>query len=198
MFLPLALFAFVASITPGPNNVMLTASGLRFGFARTIPHILGVTLGFLTLLALCAAGIGSLVLALPSLQLALKVVGSAYLLWLAAQLRTMRFDASSPAADGKVAKPMSFGGAWLFQFVNPKCWVMAVTSVSAFLPPIQPVVLAITLFCLVFGVINICCVSVWAGTGAALREHLRKPAWQRAFATVMVLATVYSAAAIWR
>lgn len=192
--MPLAVYAFVASITPGPNNLMLTSSGVRFGFARTIPHILGITVGFCTLLALCAAGIGSLVLAVPSLQVVLKTLGSIYLLHLAWQLRSMRFDTSLDAAG----RPMSFVGAWLFQFVNPKCWVMAVTSVSAFLPPVQPVVLAIALFCLVFGVVNIGCVSVWAGTGAALRGYLREPRWQRAFCTVMTLMTVYAAVSIWR
>jgi threonine/homoserine/homoserine lactone efflux protein len=191
--IPLAIFAFVSSITPGPNNIMLTSSGLMFGFMRSIPHMLGITFGFGVLLALCAVGIGSLIVAAPALHVVLKVAGSAYLLYLAWQLRSMAF-----ADDGRRdAKPMSFTGAAMFQFVNPKAWIMAVTGVSAFLPIVQPAWVAIGVFCLVFCAINLPCVSVWAGAGAALRRYLSQPAWQRLFCVTMVLLTVYSAAAIW-
>jgi threonine/homoserine/homoserine lactone efflux protein len=191
--LPLAVFAFVSSITPGPNNIMLTSSGLMFGFTRSIPHMLGITFGFGVMLALCAIGIGSLVMVLPALHVALKLAGSAYLLYLAWQLRSMAFTQDERGG----AKPMSFVGAAAFQFVNPKAWVMAVTGVSAFLPMMQPVWFAIFVFCLVFCAINLPCVSVWAGTGAALRRHLTQPKWQRLFCAVMVALTVYSAVAIW-
>jgi threonine/homoserine/homoserine lactone efflux protein len=191
--IPLAIFAFVSSITPGPNNIMLTSSGLMFGFMRSIPHMLGITFGFGVLLALCAVGIGSLIVAAPALHVVLKVAGSAYLLYLAWQLRSMAF-----ADDGRRdAKPMSFTGAAMFQFVNPKAWIMAVTGVSAFLPIVQPAWVAVGVFCLVFCAINLPCVSVWAGAGAALRRYLSQPAWQRLFCVTMVLLTVYSAAAIW-
>lgn len=191
---PLALFAFVSSITPGPNNIMLTSSGIVFGFRRTIPHMLGVTFGFGVMLLLCAAGIGSLILAVPAAHLMLKAMGSAYLLYLAWQLRSIAFQKNT-SAD---ARPMSFLGASLFQFANPKAWVMAVTGVAAFLPALQPVWLAIALFCLVFCAINLPCIVVWAGTGATLRRYLTQPKWQRAFCVVMILLTVYSALAIWR
>jgi len=191
--LPLASFAFVSSITPGPNNIMLTSSGILFGFMRSIPHMLGITFGFGVLLALCAAGIGSLILAVPAIHVVLKLLGSAYLLYLAWQMRSMAFRQDEKTA----ARPMSFLGAALFQFANPKAWVMAVTGASAFLPLVQPAWLAVTLFCLVFCAINLPCVSVWAGTGAALRRYLTQPVWQRLFCGVMMLLTVYSAAAIW-
>lgn len=191
--LPLALFAFVSSITPGPNNIMLTSSGILFGFARSLPHMLGITFGFGVLLALCAAGIGSLILAVPAMHLALKVLGSAYLVYLAWQLRGMAFTQN----EHKDARPMSFLGAAMFQFANPKAWVMAVTGASAFLPLIQPVWLAIAVFCAVFCAINFPCISVWAGTGAALGRYLAQALWQRVFCAVMVLLTLYSAAAIW-
>jgi threonine/homoserine/homoserine lactone efflux protein len=192
-FLPLAVFAFVSSITPGPNNIMLTSSGLLFGFVRSIPHMLGVTIGFGVMLALCAVGIGSLIVALPALQVVLKLIGSAYLLYLAWKLRSMTFTRDEHAS----VRPMSFFGAALFQFVNPKAWVMAVTGVSAFLPIVQPAWFAIALFCLVFCAINLPCVGVWAGAGAALRRHLSQPKWQRLFCAVMVILTIYSAVAIW-
>lgn len=166
--LPLALFAFVASITPGPNNLMLTSSAILFGFMRSMPHVLGVTFGFCLMLALCAAGVGNLALTIPALHVALKASGSGYLLYLAWQLRHMAFQQD----EEKHAKPMSFVDAVLFQFVNPKAWVTALTGTSAFLPLVQPVWLAIAIFCLVFSAINLPCVSVWAGTGAALRRYL--------------------------
>lgn len=192
--LPLALFAFVSSITPGPNNLMLTTSGIRFGFARSIPHMLGITVGFGAMLGLCAAGVGSLILAVPLLHTLLRVAGSAYLVYLAWQLRHIVIR---QAGDGR-QRPMTFWGAALFQFANPKAWVMAVTGAAAFLPPIQPVVAAIGLFCLIFCAVNLPCISVWAGTGAALRRYLTQPKWQRVFCVVMVCLTLYSAVAIWR
>lgn len=191
--LPLAVFAFVSSITPGPNNVMLTSSGLRFGFARSIPHMLGVTLGFGVLLALCAIGIGSLVIAMPAFTMALKTAGSLYLLYLAWQLRDIAYRPQEANA-----RPMSFFGAALFQFANPKAWVMAVTGASAFLPAVQPAGFAIALFCLVFCAVNLPCIALWAGSGAALRRYLDNPFWQRSFCLVMMALTVYAAAAIWQ
>jgi len=191
--LPLATFAFVSSITPGPNNIMLTSSGILFGFVRSIPHMLGITFGFGVMLVLCALGIGSLILAVPAMHVVLKTLGSAYLLYLAWQLRSMAFRQDEQSS----ARPMSFVGAAMFQFVNPKAWVMAVTGVSAFLPPVEPVWFAIGLFCLVFCAINLPCVGVWAGTGAVLRRYLAQPLWQRLFCAVMVLLTVYSAVSIW-
>ena len=169
--LPLSLFAFVSSITPGPNNIMLTSSGIRFGFMRSLPHMFGVVFGFSVILALCAAGIGSLIVAMPALHVVLKTIGSTYLVYLAWQLRSMAF---TQEVDVDV-RPMSFIGASLFQFANPKAWVMAVTGASAFLPPVQPVWLAITVYCVIFGIINFPCISIWAGTGAVSVSytHLR-------------------------
>lgn len=191
--LPLALFAFVSSITPGPNNIMLTSSGIRFGFRRSIPHMLGVTAGFGVMLALCAGGIGSLVMAVPSIHVVLKVIGSTYLLYLAWQLRSMAFSTS----DTKTAKPMSFLAAAAFQAANPKAWIMAITGASAFLPHAEPVWFAIAVFCLVFCAVNLPCIGVWTGTGAVLRRYLDRPVWRRTFCVVMVVLTIYSAAAIW-
>jgi threonine/homoserine/homoserine lactone efflux protein len=191
--LPLAVFAFVSSITPGPNNIMLTSSGIRFGFAKCIPHMLGVVFGFGVILALCAVGIGSLIIAMPVLHTLLKTLGSTYLVYLAWQLRSMAFSRS----DEDDARPMSFIGAALFQFANPKAWVMAVTGASAFLPTMQPVWFAIAVFCLLFSVINLPCLSVWAATGAILRRYLTQAKWQRLFCAIMIALTLYSALAIW-
>lgn len=192
-YLPLMMFAFVSSITPGPNNIMLTSSGIWFGFRRSIPHMLGITVGFGVLLAICAAGIGALVMAVPAAQFALRVAGSGYLLYLAWRLRDMRFDGQAEQAR----RPMGFMAAAVFQFCNPKAWVMAITGSSAFLPQGMPVPLAITVFCLVFCAVNLPCISVWTGAGALLRRYLSQPLWRKVFCAVMVLLTVYSALAMW-
>lgn len=190
---PLALFAFVATVTPGPNNIMLTSSGIRFGFLRTMPHIFGIVFGFLILMSLCAAGIGSLIIAIPALHTALKIAGSGYLVWLAWQLRSMAFDREAEAQ----ARPMSFLGAALFQFANPKAWVMGITGASAFLPAVQPIALAIAIFCIVFTVIELPAIMLWAGMGAVLRRYLTQRKWQLLFCGVMIVLTLYAALTIW-
>lgn len=190
---PLMTFAFVSSITPGPNNIMLASSGIWFGFRRSIPHMLGITFGFGVLLAICAAGIGTLVMAVPALQLVLKVAGSGYLLYLAWQMRAMNFDREAEQTH----KPLSFAAAAVFQFANPKAWIMAITGGSAFLPELAPASLAIGVYCLVFCAVNLPCISVWAGAGALLRRFLADPMWQRLFCGVMIALTAYSALAVW-
>lgn len=192
-FLPLALFAFVSSITPGPNNIMLASSGISFGFVRTIPHMAGSIVGFSLLLALCAVGIGSLVLALPSAHLFLKIAGSAYLLYLAWRLQFMSFDQKLAGQ----ARPMSFFGAALFTFVNPKAWVMTVTSASTFLPNTQKHWSEIGLFCLVFCAVNLPCIAVWVGTGAVMRQYLAYQLWKRVFSGTLICLTIYSVVAMW-
>ncbi|GGY27601.1 LysE family translocator [Pseudoduganella sp. SL102] len=192
-YLPLMMFAFVSSITPGPNNIMLTSSGIWFGFRRSIPHMLGITIGFGALLAVCATGIGALVMAVPAAQFALRVAGSGYLLYLAWQLRDMRFDGQAEQAR----KPMGFMAAAAFQFCNPKAWVMAITGSSAFLPQGMPASVAIALFCLIFCAVNLPCISVWTGAGALLRRYLSQPLWRKVFCATMVALTVYSALAMW-
>lgn len=190
---PLATYAFVSSITPGPNNIMLTSSGIRFGFMRSIPHMLGITCGFAVLLVICAAGIGSLVMAVPTAHVVLKLGGSGYLLYLAWQLRSMGVASAVPAET----QPMRFMAAAVFQFANPKAWVMAITGAAAFLPLMQPAWLAIAIYCLVFCVVNLPCVSVWAGLGSVLRHFLRQTLWRKLFSAVMMLLTVYAALSIW-
>lgn len=190
---PLMTFAFVSSITPGPNNIMLASSGICFGFRRSIPHMLGITLGFGVLLAIGAAGVGTLVMAVPALQTVLKVVGSSYLLYLAWQMRRMGFARET----GQTQHPMGFLAAAMFQFANPKAWIMAITGGSAFLPQMAPVSVAIGVYCMVFCAVNLPCISVWAGAGAVLRRLLCYPLWHKVFTVTMILLTVYSALAIW-
>lgn len=127
-FASLLLFVISVTVTPGPNNLMVTASGSNFGYLRTLPHILGITLGFTLLIISVAAGLGTVFVTLPGLQLGLKVAGAVYLLWLAWKIATAS-TAPSAKAD---ARPMGVFQAFMFQWVNPKAWTMAITGISAF------------------------------------------------------------------
>jgi len=191
--LALATFVFVVSITPGPNNLMLAASGVGFGLRRTVPHMAGIWVGFLLLLVVCGLGLGALVMEHAAAALTLKLAGTGYLLYLAWTLR------ASPSLDavGTSGRPMSFVGAALFQFANPKGWLAGITMVSAFLPSLGSGWSALALLCLVACVVNLPCIWSWALLGATIRTRLHDPRWRRGFSTVMVLLTLYTAAAIW-
>lgn len=190
--LPLATFTFVASITPGPNNLMLAASGVGFGLKRTVPHMLGVWAGFFLLVLACGLGIGALLMQTPAAATALKVAGSIYLVYLAWMLR-----GSFATSTATRARPMSFTAAVLFQFANPKAWLMGVTAASAFLPSLGGDWTALAVMLLVVCTINAPCITSWAVLGSAIRTRLNDVRWQRRVSTVMVLMTLYAAAAIW-
>lgn len=188
LLLPLVLFAVVTSITPGPNNILLTASGANFGFRRTLPHMLGISAGFLSLIVVSGLGVGAVILASPLLHQGLKLLGTAYLLWLAWQL--MRAGAIENAMK---ARPMRFHEAALFQYVNPKAWMMAVGAIAAFTTPGGDYALELGLIAVIFTLINLPCVSLWALFGVGIGRFLHN-AWQRlTFNLVMAGLTVLSA-----
>ncbi|MCW4114037.1 LysE family translocator [Aurantimonas sp. MSK8Z-1] len=164
-------FALVASLTPGPNNVMLLASGVNFGFRRTIPHMLGIAIGFSVLLVAVGAGLGALLAAFPALHLALKVAGGAYLLYLAWKIGTAR-TLSTAGPNGE--RPMTLLQAAAFQWVNPKAWVFAITIVALYADPLQPVasIAVVVAVCLIASATS---VSTWAGFGLMLRQFLSDP-----------------------
>lgn len=194
LLLPLATFAFVASITPGPNNVMLSASGVAFGMQRTLPHLAGVSVGFLLLLVVCGSGVGAVLVKFPSATLALKTVGTLYLLYLAWRLR----NALAPRSDDATARPLTFTEAVAFQFVNPKGWLMAVTAMSVFVPDLEPRWLAVAVACGVFWIVNLPCVYTWAVLGARLKRWLANERRQRWLGGALVVLTVYSVVAMWQ
>lgn len=189
LLLPLMMFAVVTSITPGPNNILLTASGANFGFRRTIPHMLGIGAGFLSLIFATGLGLGAVILASPLLHQALKLVGAAYLVWLAWQL------ARAGAVENQAkARPMRFHEAALFQYVNPKAWMMAVGAIAAFTTPGGDYALELTLIAVIFAIINLPCVSLWALFGVAIGKVLNNNAARRVFNFAMAGLTVASAA----
>jgi threonine/homoserine/homoserine lactone efflux protein len=188
LFLALIVFAFVTSITPGPNNLMLLASGVNFGFWRTVPHMLGIGAGFLSLLLGVGFGLGALLTAYPPLHVALKVAGGAYLLYLAWRIGMSRTIATRGEAG---ARPMSFLEAAAFQWVNPKAWFMAITAMAVYSSPEAPFA-SVVLVAVAFALVNLPSVSTWAGFGTALRGFLADPVRLKWFNIAMGLLLVAS------
>jgi threonine/homoserine/homoserine lactone efflux protein len=182
----LAAFAFVTSITPGPNNLMLMASGANFGFRRTVPHMLGVALGFTAMTALVGAGLSRIFEIVPGSYAALQAVSVVYLLYLAWHVAT----AAPPDSAMPAGKPLSFLQAALFQWVNPKAWAMAMTATSVYAP--GRTLEAVAIVALVFGAINLPSVGVWTILGQRMRHVLHNPRRLRLFNLAMALLLVAS------
>ena len=169
LLLALALFAFVSSITPGPNNLMLMASGANFGFRRTIPHMLGVALGFVFMVVLVGAGLVGIFEAFPVSYTVLKIASLAYLLYLAWKIAN-----AGPAETGEgKGNPMTFLQAAAFQWVNPKAWAMALTAISVYAP--DQTLWAILLVAALFGAVNLPSVSSWTLLGQQMARVLTNP-----------------------
>ncbi len=166
LFAALALFAFVSSVTPGPNNLMLMASGANFGFRRTIPHMLGVALGFVFMVLLVGVGLVQVFDAFPLSYTVLKIGSVLYLLYLA-----WKIAHAGPARSGAASgRPMSFLQAAAFQWVNPKAWAMALTAISAYTPDHS--LWAILLVGAIFGAINLPSVGSWTLLGQQMARLL--------------------------
>ena len=182
----LITFAFVTSVTPGPNNLMLMASGANFGIARTVPHMLGVSIGFVVMCFLVGLGLAGVILTVPLAATALKLASVIYMLWLA-----WKIAHAAPPAEGQAAgKPMTFVQAAAFQWVNPKAWAMALSAVTVYAPDRS--LASLGLVAAVFGLINLPSVSVWTVLGQQMRRLLTNPARLRAFNLTMALLLVAS------
>jgi threonine/homoserine/homoserine lactone efflux protein len=184
------VFAVVMFFTPGPNNIMLLASGLNFGFRRTIPHMAGVTFGFAFMIAVTGLGLGAVFTSIPMLQTILKYAGAAYLVYLAVAI-----GLSGPPDPGEVEqrKPMTFLGAALFQWVNVKGWVMAIGTITAYaavaIYPWNVVVQVMLSF--VMGSLS---TIAWALSGTALQSLVKSPRAVRIFnvtMAILLLASLY-------
>lgn len=187
--LAFAMFSFVMSGTPGPNNIMLLASGAQFGFRRTLPHMIGIGLGMVTLISATLLGLGALFVLYPPLYLVLKWVGGAYLLWLAWKIASAPVSNETGNEKNGQAKPMTWWQAALFQFVNPKGWMMAISAVSTFTLQGDLYVQSGIWILLVFALVNLPTISVWAWLGVSIRRWLTDARRQKVFNLVMGAAT---------
>ena len=190
VFLALFVFAVVSSVTPGTNNFMVLASGVNFGFRRTIPHMMGVAIGFAVLVLAVGFGLGALLKTFPALHTALKVAGGAYLLYLAWKIGTTR--SLSGRGEGAAA-PMTFMQAAAFQWVNPKAWVLALTAIAVYAMPDAPLT-SIGLVIAIFTVIIPPTLALWTVFGTGLRNWLADPVrlkWFNIGMGVLLAATLW-------
>ncbi len=184
----LAVFALVASATPGPNNLMLLTSGANFGFKRSVPHISGVVAGFAIMVILVGAGLMQLFTAFPLSYLILKFASIAYLLFLAWKIAT----AASMDDDAQhKSKPFTFTQAALFQWVNPKGWSFALAALSAFTPPSRPLA-GVFVVAVIFSVVNVMTTCTWTVLGVRVKRFLSNPRKLRIFNVSVALLLVGS------
>jgi threonine/homoserine/homoserine lactone efflux protein len=191
--LPFLLFAVVGSITPGPNNMISTASGAAFGFVRTLPQMLGVSVGFPLMLVALGLGLGEIFRAAPWLHETLKYAGAAFLLYLA-----WRIASAAGVEDAEAKRPLTFVEAAVFQWLNPKAWTLAFGVLAAFTTPglsFAGILTEITVFAALFGVIAFLALVVWCLFGVmiarALRDERKRKVFQLSLAGLLALSVVF-------
>lgn len=182
----LALYAFVSSATPGPNNLMLLTSGANFGFARTIPHMLGISLGHAVMIVLVGAGLAGLFTTYPVSHTILKILSVVYMAWLA-----WRIANAAPASPGaEKGNPLTFLQAAAFQWVNPKAWAMALTALAVYAP--EASLWAFLIVAGVFATVNLPSVSLWTVLGQQMARYLTNPSRLRTFNWTMATLLIAS------
>ena len=186
VLLALAGFAFVGSVTPGPNNLMLMASGANFGLRRTVPHMLGVSLGHAGMVFLLGAGLAQIFMLWPETRLGLKALSTLYMLWLAWKIA----HTAPPEGHTTRGRPFTFWQALAFQWVNPKAWAIGLTAVTVYAP--DATLASFAVVTLVFLFVNMPSVSCWAVMGMQIRRLLTRPAQLRAFNITMAVLLVAS------
>ena len=198
LLLSLIAFAWITCVTPGPNNVMLTSSGARFGFWQSIQHIAGISGGLVCMLTLMALGVGAVFQQWPVLQWILKIGGSGYLLYLAWQIAQAGMPKLDTAVKTQTIKPWRFHQAVLFQFMNPKAWLMSLSAIGSFTLLGSDYWLSVGLLIGVFCLICLKTCLLWAQFGVQVARWLRTPrAWRR-FNLGMGLLTAACVVMIWR
>jgi len=164
----ISVYYFVMYATPGPNNSILTASGIKFGFIRSIPNIIGISSGHGVQLALVCFGLGSLFTQFPILLEVLKYIGACYLLYLAWRM----FGSLNILITDEKSSPLKYYEAILFQFVNPKAWVICITAVSLFYPENVNLIIGTLFLVIMSTIINLPSISMWAFGGSIIRRYL--------------------------
>jgi len=187
-FASLVLFSFAMSITPGPNNLLLTTSGLAHGFRRTVPTLCGTLLGLGVLFMVSGAGVGALVVSAPGVELTLRLIGTLYLFFLAWRLWN-----AGAVGQGVQQPPLRIWHGATFQFVNPKAWMMTISAVSIYVAPAQDYLIRLIFVTFTFLIVSVPSLAVWAGFGAAMKALLKDPSRARRFNRGMAVVTVLSA-----
>ena len=167
LFSALSAFYFTMFFTPGPNNAMLTASGMKFGFIRTLPHLIGIPLGHILQIGLTCFGLANLFLLYPQVQFYMKILCFLYLLYLA-----WKMIGSFDMVKKEIGRPLRFYEASLFQFINPKAWSIAITVASGFFPTEENIFIGILFVTITAAVICFPSICVWALFGSSLKKYI--------------------------
>jgi threonine/homoserine/homoserine lactone efflux protein len=187
----LLLFCFVSGVTPGPNNLMLMSSGVNFGFRRTLPHLIGVVLGFSLMVALIGLGLDAIFARFPRLLPVMRYAGAGYMLWLA-----WRIARSGPLREGEArGRPLGFLGAAAFQWINPKAWVIAISALTAYAVSADYTI-SVAAVALTYLAIGLPSSGAWVLFGAAMRKALSDPKRVRPFNWTMAALLVASIAPV--
>ena len=186
----LAAFYFTMFFTPGPNNAMLTASGMKFGFVRTLPHLIGISLGHILQIGLTCFGLANLFLIYPQVQFYMKILCFLYLLYLG-----WKMIGSFSSEQKETGRPLRFYEASLFQFINPKAWSIAITVASGFFPSEENIFIGVLFVTITAAVINLPTCSLWALFGSGLRKFVNnekiKKLIEYLLAVLLVLTGLY-------
>ena len=174
LFSALSAFYFTMFFTPGPNNAMLTASGMKFGFVRTLPHLVGISLGHIFQIGLTCFGLANLFLIYPQIQFYMKVLCFLYLLYLG-----WKMIGSFSSIQKKTGRPLRFYEASLFQFINPKAWSIAVAVASGFFPTDENIFIGVAFVTITAAIINLPTCSLWALFGSGLRKFINNQITKR-------------------
>jgi threonine/homoserine/homoserine lactone efflux protein len=185
-------FSIVSSVTPGPNNVLLLASGSTFGFRRTAPHILGTAMGIGVMAVAVGAGLGLLIASQPAVGVAMRVIGSAYLLYLAVSIAR-----SGAFRETQVAQPLGVGQAAAFQLINPKVWVFALGAMSTFRPVELPIALGTGVVALTMMAVVIPTAALWAAGGGAFARVLRGGRWSKPVSVALAVLVAVTVVSVW-
>lgn len=190
LLLSIIMFSFVMSVTPGPNNIMLLASGAQFGYQKTLPHIFGILIGVASLLACVLLGLGLLFERYPELYDLLKMLSSGYLLWLAWKITTASTEAISLDATQNKNRPMTLLRASFFQFVNPKAWAMSIASISSFTLAGELYIESGLWIMLCFATTGFIAISLWTYLGVRIAQCLTGPKRKKIFNHTMGAMTI--------
>ena len=182
LFSALSTFYFTMFFTPGPNNAMLTTSGMKFGFIRTLPHLIGIPLGHILQIGLTCFGLANLFIIYPQIQFYMKILCFLYLLYLGWQM-----IGSFSIVKKDTGRPLKFYEASLFQFINPKAWSIAITVASGFFPTEENIFIGICFVTLTAAFICFPTISLWALFGSGLRALVNKEKTKKIIEYILAL-----------
>lgn len=189
MLFSILSFASATFFSPGPNNLMLLSSGLTFGYRRTVPHILGIVIGFPLMVVAVGLGVGTIFEIFPLAYTALKVIGTGYLIWMAWKIATNKGTLS---AKEVTAKPFSLIQSALFQWVNPKAWIIATLAISSFTSADKPMFVQVFIIALMYFFVALFSTSLWALGGFFLKRFIANERWLGIFNISMAILILLS------